>query len=98
MTMHDYVESLRSKHAHLEQEIDDELHRPLPDQSILTRLKREKLRIKDEIARLGGARSSRHVRERRASLTRSCLGLRRAIPCRRRMIAPLLGRTRERRS
>jgi hypothetical protein len=51
--MHDYVESLRSKHAHLEQEIDDELHRPLPDQSVLTRLKREKLRIKDEIARVG---------------------------------------------
>ena len=42
----------------LEQEIDDELHRPLPDQSVLTRLKREKLRIKDEIVRLGrnGAR------------------------------------------
>ena len=57
MTMHDYVESLRSKHAHLEQQIDDELHRPLPDQSILTRLKREKLRIKDEIARLGGTSS-----------------------------------------
>jgi hypothetical protein len=57
MTMHEYVESLRSKHAHLEQQIDDELHRPLPDQSILTRLKREKLRIKDEIARLGGSSS-----------------------------------------
>jgi len=57
MTMQDYVESLRSKHAHLEQQIDDELHRPLPDQSILTRLKREKLRIKDEIARLGGTSS-----------------------------------------
>ncbi len=53
MTMHDYVESLRSKHAYLEQEIDDELHRPLPDQSVLTRLKREKLRIKDEIVRVG---------------------------------------------
>jgi hypothetical protein len=53
MTMQDYVESLRSKHALLEQQIDDEQHRPLPDQSTLTRLKREKLRIKDEIARLG---------------------------------------------
>jgi hypothetical protein len=53
MTMQDYVESLRSKHAMLEEQIDEELHRPLPDQSILTRLKREKLRIKDEIARLG---------------------------------------------
>lgn len=55
MTMQDYVESLRSKHAVLEQQIDDELHRPLPDQSVLSRLKREKLKIKDEIARLGGA-------------------------------------------
>lgn len=52
MTMHDYVESLRSKHALLEQRIDAEMHRPLPDQLILTRLKREKLRIKDEIARV----------------------------------------------
>ena len=51
MTMHDYVESLRSKHALLEQQIDAEMHRPLPDQLILTRLKREKLRIKDEMAR-----------------------------------------------
>jgi len=55
MTMQDYVESLRSKHAHLERQIDDEMHRPLPDQSILSRLKREKLRIKDEMARLNGA-------------------------------------------
>jgi hypothetical protein len=54
MTMQDYVESLRSKHALLEQQIDDEMHRPLPDQATLSRLKREKLRIKDEIARLGG--------------------------------------------
>ncbi len=52
MTMQDYVESLRSKHAHLERQIDDEMHRPLPDQSVLTRLKREKLRLKDELARL----------------------------------------------
>ena len=53
MTMQDYVEGLRSKHAVLEREIDDELHRPLPNQAVLSRLKREKLKIKDEIARLG---------------------------------------------
>lgn len=53
--MQDYVESLRSKHALLEQQIDNEMHRPLPDQTVLTRLKREKLRIKDEIARLNGS-------------------------------------------
>ena len=66
MSMHDYVESLRSKHAHLEQEIDEELHRPLPDQSVLTRLKREKLRIKDEIVRLG--RDSSHLAAANAEL------------------------------
>ncbi len=53
MSMQEYVEGLRSKHAHLEEEIDVELHRPMPDQVTLTRLKREKLKIKDEIARLG---------------------------------------------
>jgi hypothetical protein len=64
MTMQDYVESLRGKHALLEQQIDDEMHRPLPDQSVLTRLKREKLRIKDEIARLGTVSSgAAHSRE-----------------------------------
>jgi hypothetical protein len=51
--MQEYVEGLRNKHAHLEEEIDVEGHRPMPDQTMLTRLKREKLRIKDEIARLG---------------------------------------------
>src|SRR5918995_2693591 len=53
MTMQDYVESLRDKHAFLEQQIDAEMHRPLPDQLLLSRLKREKLKIKDEMARLG---------------------------------------------
>jgi len=53
MSMQEYVEGLRNKHALLEEEIDIESHRPLPDQPTLTRLKREKLRIKDEIARLG---------------------------------------------
>ena len=53
MSIQEYVEGLRDKHAHLEEEIDEQLHRPMPDQTILTRLKREKLKIKDEIARLG---------------------------------------------
>jgi hypothetical protein len=64
MTMQDYVEGLRSKHALLEQQIDDEMHRPLPDQSILTRLKREKLRIKDEITRLSGTPPKAAVSDR----------------------------------
>jgi hypothetical protein len=52
MSMSEHVDSLRDKHAHLEQVIDEEMHRPLPDQSLLSRLKREKLKLKDEITRL----------------------------------------------
>ncbi|HET6522642.1 MAG TPA: YdcH family protein [Geminicoccaceae bacterium] len=52
MAVSEYVESLRSKHAELEQVIIEESLRPLPDQALLSQLKRQKLRIKDEIARL----------------------------------------------
>jgi hypothetical protein len=62
MSTQEYVESLRDKHAFLEQQIDAELHRPLPDQLLLSRLKREKLKIKDEMVRLGnGAISAGHT-------------------------------------
>lgn len=54
MTADERLNSLRSKHATLEREIDEEIHRPLPDELRLTELKREKLRIKDEIADHGG--------------------------------------------
>jgi hypothetical protein len=52
MAFQEHVESLRSKHARLEQQIQEELHRPMPDQSTLTRLKREKLKIKEQLARV----------------------------------------------
>ena len=52
MSMHEHVDSLRTKHARLEQLIDEEMHRPLPDQAAVTRLKKEKLRIKEEIERM----------------------------------------------
>lgn len=52
MSMHEHVDSLRSKHARLEQLIDEEQHRPLPDQTTVSRLKKEKLRIKEEIDRI----------------------------------------------
>jgi hypothetical protein len=62
MSTQEYVESLRDKHAFLEQQIDAELHRPLPDQLLLSRLKREKLKIKDEMVRLGnGSASAGHT-------------------------------------
>jgi hypothetical protein len=40
------------KKSQIEDMIDQEQHRPLPDQSILTRLKREKLKIKEQIGKL----------------------------------------------
>lgn len=52
MSMHEHVDGLRSKHARLEQLIDEEMHRPLPDQAAISRLKKEKLRLKEEIERL----------------------------------------------
>lgn len=44
--------ALSMKHADLERAIEVENQRPLPDNLRVTQLKREKLRIKDEIARL----------------------------------------------
>ncbi len=46
------VTALSSKHTYLEHAIDQEAHRPSPDYIRITELKREKLRIKDEIVRL----------------------------------------------
>ena len=52
MTVEERVESLKAKHARLQIEIDEEIHRPMPDSVHLAELKREKLRIKDEIERI----------------------------------------------
>ncbi|MEI6559764.1 MAG: YdcH family protein [Rhodospirillaceae bacterium] len=52
MSFEDRIESLRLKHQSLEEEVRVESQRPSPDTELLARLKREKLKIKDEIARL----------------------------------------------
>jgi hypothetical protein len=44
------VEELESKHAALHALIEEEEHRTHPDEDLLHRLKKEKLRLKDEIA------------------------------------------------
>lgn len=46
------IDSLRAKHAALDDRLKSESQRPLPNEDEIHRLKREKLRIKDEIARL----------------------------------------------
>jgi hypothetical protein len=52
MPVEDRMHSLQHKHASLEVEIKQETRRPSPDPSSIARLKREKLRLKDEMARL----------------------------------------------
>jgi hypothetical protein len=49
MSVQDRIEALREKHASLERALDEEIHRPLPNQEAVHDLKRQKLRIKDEI-------------------------------------------------
>ncbi|MSO89385.1 MAG: DUF465 domain-containing protein [Rhodospirillaceae bacterium] len=46
------LEALKVKHARLEGEIHDENSRPQPDFVHITELKREKLKIKDELSRM----------------------------------------------
>ncbi len=52
MSLQDRIESLRARHRTLEEAIDQEKCRPLPNVEALTDLKRQKLRIKDEIFQL----------------------------------------------
>jgi len=44
--------ALQAKHAGLEARINEESQRPMPDAVTINRLKKEKLRIKEEIAGL----------------------------------------------
>ena len=46
------LEALKERHASLESRIFEEDNRPLPDAETLSRLKIEKLQIKDEMERL----------------------------------------------
>lgn len=46
-----HLDTLIEKHHALQVAIDDESHRPLPDQVRVTQLKREKLKLKEEISR-----------------------------------------------
>ena len=52
MALSEHIDSLRAKHLRLDQAIDEEMHRPMPDQARITQLKREKLRLKEEIEKL----------------------------------------------
>ncbi|MGQ9369658.1 YdcH family protein [Azospirillum sp. ST 5-10] len=55
MACEDRIESLRMRHRALELELKRESLRPHPDDAILAKIKKQKLRLKDEITRLARA-------------------------------------------
>ncbi|MEE4155000.1 MAG: YdcH family protein [Erythrobacter sp.] len=46
-----HLNALQSKHAGLDARLRDELARPAPDAAMIQSLKKQKLRLKEEIAR-----------------------------------------------
>lgn len=57
MSLQDRIESLKARHAALDSAIETEARRPLPNDAQVTDLKRQKLRIKDELLRFSSATS-----------------------------------------
>jgi len=54
MSMQAHVAELERRHQALEKELREEINRPLADDVRVADLKRRKLHLKDEIARLRG--------------------------------------------
>ena len=44
-----HISALETRHADIEARITEESQRPLPDMATLSRLKKEKLKLKDEM-------------------------------------------------
>jgi len=57
MTIDTHLAELERRHKALEQEIEEAMHHPGVDTLTLTELKRKKLVLKDEIARLKSGES-----------------------------------------
>jgi hypothetical protein len=58
MTVEAHLAALKDRHANLESRIADEDSRPRPNSDVLTRLKLEKLRVKEEMERLRAQESA----------------------------------------
>jgi hypothetical protein len=52
MGLESHLQELADKHHKLDELIQDELHRPYPDDLMISELKKRKLRLKEEIERL----------------------------------------------
>ncbi len=44
-----HLASLAARHAALDATLSSEAQRPVPDQAVMTRLKREKLKVKEQL-------------------------------------------------
>ncbi len=53
MAISSHIQNLEERHAALEGQIQNEFLRPLPDFVKVTQLKKQKLRIKEQLAKLG---------------------------------------------
>lgn len=56
MALSSHIQELSEKHRQLERQIETEASRPGSDEVEIRRLKQEKLKLKDEIARLSETR------------------------------------------
>lgn len=55
MNLQARLDTLKDRHASLEARLASEDRRPAPDSETIISLKREKLRLKEEMARLSGS-------------------------------------------
>lgn len=46
-----HTSALQLKHAGIERQLHEELSRPMPDEAVVQNLKKQKLRIKEELQR-----------------------------------------------
>ncbi len=58
MAMESHIAELRDRHHALDREIERELFHPSSDDIRIAELKKQKLRLKEEIERLSGRRSA----------------------------------------
>lgn len=52
MSVDEHIAALKVKHSELENALETEIGRPQPDQGLISSLKKQKLRIKDDLAQL----------------------------------------------
>ncbi|MBW4021591.1 MAG: YdcH family protein [Proteobacteria bacterium] len=60
MNLQARLETLKDRHANLEERIASEDRRPAPDSETMGHLKREKLRLKEEMVRLSTQSDHQH--------------------------------------